>query len=360
MSLRRVLPLVAVGVVLLAPAPTAARADPLVDAQRSAAVLRLRVADLQQQTDTAVEDYDAAQVDLAEAVTARLSAQEVLDRARGDDAAATAVRTARVRTLYQLGGPLALYSDALQGTSPTDVLQGVALAQQVLDADGRAAAGDARTGAELTRAAQAAATAAQAQVGQARRVEALVRQVQGLLAQQQALLAGADATVVRVAQEQQAEKERQAQAAFAARLAAAQLAAAPTGGAVGPVLPASQRAAVALATARTALGKPYVWGATGPDAFDCSGLTGWAYRAAGVSLPRTSQSQWNAGPHPALADLQPGDLLFWGSNAGDPSTIHHVAIYLGGSLMIAAPHTGTVVQIQSVYDNGYVGATRVS
>ena len=76
-------------------------------------------------------------------------------------------------------------------------------------------------------------------------------------------------------------------------------------------------------------------------------------------LPRTSRAQWGVGPHPSLADLQPGDLLFWASNTADPSTIHHVAVYAGGGLMVAAPHTGALVQVQPVYANGYLGATRV-
>jgi cell wall-associated NlpC family hydrolase len=114
----------------------------------------------------------------------------------------------------------------------------------------------------------------------------------------------------------------------------------------------------AIAAARAQLGKPYQWGATGPNSFDCSGLTGWAYGHAGVGLPRTSREQWFAGPHPGLGYLQPGDLLFWAPDTSNAATIHHVAIYIGGDKMIAAPHTGADVAIQSVYLTGYIGAVR--
>ena len=101
-----------------------------------------------------------------------------------------------------------------------------------------------------------------------------------------------------------------------------------------------------------------MWGATGPDAYDCSGLTGAAYRAAGIALPRTSREQWYAGQHVDLGALLPGDLLFWAYDPSNPATIHHVALYAGGGMMVAAPHTGDVVKVQPVYLDGYVGAVR--
>jgi cell wall-associated NlpC family hydrolase len=101
-----------------------------------------------------------------------------------------------------------------------------------------------------------------------------------------------------------------------------------------------------------------VWGATGPDAFDCSGLTQWSYAHVGIQLPRVAADQWNAGPHVPLSELEPGDLLFWATDVTNPVTIHHVAMYVGAGLMIAAPHTGDVVKIQPVYMSGYIGATR--
>ncbi|WP_344438885.1 C40 family peptidase [Kitasatospora nipponensis] len=118
--------------------------------------------------------------------------------------------------------------------------------------------------------------------------------------------------------------------------------------------PATGRAADAVRFAYAQLGKPYRWGATGPDSFDCSGLTGAAWAAAGVSLPRVSQDQWNAGQHVARADLQPGDLVFF---FGD---LHHVGMYIGNGQMIHAPRTGENVMIldMSAMDGSYMGAVR--
>jgi peptidoglycan DL-endopeptidase CwlO len=116
--------------------------------------------------------------------------------------------------------------------------------------------------------------------------------------------------------------------------------------------PASGRAQVAIDEAHRQLGKPYRYGASGPDAFDCSGFTSWVWRAAGVSLPRTSRDQYAQGRKVARADLQPGDLMFFGS------PIHHVGMYLGDGRMIHAPSSGKTVHIASAFRGDYVGATR--
>ncbi len=115
-------------------------------------------------------------------------------------------------------------------------------------------------------------------------------------------------------------------------------------------------AQAAVTFARAQIGKPYVWGGNGNPGFDCSGLTKAAYAAAKVSIPRTSQAQYNAGSRlPAGAALQPGDLLFFGT----ARNIHHVGISLGGTLMIHSPTFGQTVRIQD-YRNlrDYVGASR--
>jgi cell wall-associated NlpC family hydrolase len=91
------------------------------------------------------------------------------------------------------------------------------------------------------------------------------------------------------------------------------------------------------------IGDRYVWGATGPNTFDCSGLVGWAFAQAGISLPRTSEQQWYAGPHVPLADILPGDLVFWHYDPTDPADIDHVALYVGNGMIVAATHTGSYV-----------------
>jgi cell wall-associated NlpC family hydrolase len=122
--------------------------------------------------------------------------------------------------------------------------------------------------------------------------------------------------------------------------------------------------AIAISFARAQLGKAYVWGATGPNTFDCSGLTLRAYEAAGIQLPRTSAQQARVGHRiPAsagLSALAPGDLVFWAYRPGNLSTVHHVAIHLGDGHIIHAPQRGDVVRISTIWAREYAGGTRVA
>ncbi|MDQ1016906.1 C40 family peptidase [Streptomyces afghaniensis] len=106
------------------------------------------------------------------------------------------------------------------------------------------------------------------------------------------------------------------------------------------------KAEKALAFARAQIGKPYVWGAVGPGSYDCSGLTQAAWKAAGVTLPRTTYDQVNAGTTVSLADAQPGDLVFFYDD------ISHVGIYIGNGMMIHAPKPGAYVREESIYYDG--------
>ncbi|MEU3603846.1 NlpC/P60 family protein [Streptomyces sp. NPDC035033] len=117
--------------------------------------------------------------------------------------------------------------------------------------------------------------------------------------------------------------------------------------------PADSRAAAAVLAARSAVGKPYVWGATGPTAFDCSGLMVWSYRQAGISLPRTSAAQRNAGRQVPLSQAQPGDLVTY---RGDAS---HVGIYAGNGQVIHAPYPGARVRYDPVGMMSHVTVTRI-
>jgi peptidoglycan DL-endopeptidase CwlO len=125
----------------------------------------------------------------------------------------------------------------------------------------------------------------------------------------------------------------------------------------GPAGAPSGAAARAVAFARAQLGKPYVWGAAGPSAYDCSGLTMAAYRSAGVWLPRVSRAQWSSGPRVGFGSLAPGDLVFF-AYTGNPATIHHVGIYIGGGAMVEAPYSGASVRIASIGRRDYIGAVR--
>ncbi|MEV8220875.1 C40 family peptidase [Dietzia maris] len=135
-----------------------------------------------------------------------------------------------------------------------------------------------------------------------------------------------------------------------AGLAQAQAQAAPVEfAAPAPVVSTGQRI---LDAATTRVGSPYVWGATGPNSFDCSGLTSWAYKEAGISIPRTSQAQIGGGTQVSKADLQPGDIVAFYSGAS------HVGIYAGNGQVVHAPYSGTSVSYAPVDSMPFYGATR--
>jgi cell wall-associated NlpC family hydrolase len=112
--------------------------------------------------------------------------------------------------------------------------------------------------------------------------------------------------------------------------------------------------AEALRFALTRRGDPYVWGAAGPDSFDCSGLVLWAYAQVGISLEHYTGDQWNEGEHISKSQLEPGDLVFFFPDIG------HVGMYVGNGLMVDAPDFGQDVQVQPVLWNDYVGAVRIA
>jgi cell wall-associated NlpC family hydrolase len=109
----------------------------------------------------------------------------------------------------------------------------------------------------------------------------------------------------------------------------------------------------AMRLALAQIGKNYVWGGTGPDTFDCSGLMQWSWSNAGISIPRVAADQqaWSI-PVP-ISQVQPGDLVFFGNPA------HHVGMYIGNGLMVEAPHTGAVVQLSSIWWDDLAGFGRV-
>jgi peptidoglycan DL-endopeptidase CwlO len=131
-----------------------------------------------------------------------------------------------------------------------------------------------------------------------------------------------------------------------------------SGGSGGSSSHASSRAATAVAAARSALGRPYAWGGNGPGSFDCSGLMVWAWRQAGVTLPRTSYAQYLAGRPVSRSNVRAGDLVFFATNGPGAS---HVGIAISGSSFISATTRGVRVQPigGSYWGSSYVGARRV-
>lgn len=329
------------------PAVTAA-ADPSPQGQANA--LAAQVAKLQTQAEVATERYDAIEARFGQTVTRHVLAQRELEQAELAVTNSNQDYAQQARALYEDGGNLGLIATVLESGGLDDIATRYQDVVSILDASHGVSSQTAKllhSAAAVERSLGAlAAQQTKLQVAASRAAAA----VQADLAQTQALLASVTAQIRALAAQD---------AALAAQAAAADATAAlrsALGTGFASTTPRNAIAATAIAAAKTKLGDTYVWGGSGPDVFDCSGLTQWAYAQAGVSLPRVAADQYNAGPHVALSALQPGDLLFWATDVTDPATIHHVAMYLGNGMMIEAPHTGSVVHIVPVYLDGYIGA----
>ena len=311
---------------------------------------------LNEQADRAVEAYAQARISLA---AARRRAAISHGRVRREEAALTAVRRAMnsvAANAYRSGGTDALMSLVSTSTPQSFLDRASALDRIARDQAARlAATATARhrlAGVE----AQAARDlvdqkAAEAAVGRQRAtIEATLRSQKSLLAN---LQAEERARLARLQAERAAVARRVAAAARATR--ERQLAARSVDPSSDPSPtfysgPASGRAGAAVAEAYNKLGSPYEWAAAGPSRFDCSGLTLWAWARGGVSLPHSAQAQYDSLRHVAQSELEPGDLVFFGS------PIHHVGIYIGSGQMISAPHTGDVVKIQDSSRGDFAGA----
>jgi len=181
---------------------------------------------------------------------------------------------------------------------------------------------------------------------QAREREAAARRARQAAAAAEAARIAAAAAAEQASLRQQSGLVQQASDSFAG----APVTPAPT--APAPTPSGGGGAATAVAEAYRQLGKPYVWGAEGPDSFDCSGLTQWVWAKGGVHLPHYTGDQWNAGRHVSRAELIPGDLVFFHAD------LDHVGVYIGNDQMIHAPHTGTVVRVENVWWSSFQGAVR--
>jgi peptidoglycan DL-endopeptidase CwlO len=310
-----------------------------------------------------VEDFNANQEALA-----RTSARQADTRVRVDAAqaaldAAQQVLDERVRAIY-VNGPVTPLGVLLEAHSVHEALTTAKYQASIVAADNAAIAGVEEAKATLNALAGELAGQREAEVRLRARLLAQRGQISARLAQQRAYLARVNRAVKRAVAEQRRIEEQRRRRALARRLAALRAARAraarrhhhriAAGGGAAP----NGAARAAVAWALDQVGKPYEWGADGPDTFDCSGLTMTAYGVAGVSLPRTSREQWDAGPHVGLADLARGDLVFFADSTADPDTIHHVALYIGRGLMVEAPFTGADVRVSSIDRPDYIGAVR--
>ncbi len=274
------------------------------------------------------------------------------------------------------------YTDSIVGnlTKDEDALQHSEAALQSEQAQQQNVANQAQQ-----EAAQAKSLA-QANQQEAAATQATLNQVQGQLAQQVAQAAiqeaqqeaAAAAAAASSAQRQQATAAAAAAATVAGAVGGSASGAAatnaanqagqtgPAGGSVGPVGGSAQGSGSGMAAVQAAvsqLGVPYVFGGEQPGVgFDCSGLMQWAWAQAGVSIPRTTETEWPSLPHVSLDALQPGDLLFYYNLDGD-SQVDHVVMYTGSGpygtdTVIQAPFTGSTVSYSPIFTEGLIGAAR--
>lgn len=348
----------------LAEVPTAPAESPALAAARAAAAqLAAKVADLQAATESAVEHYNQVAADLKVAQARHARAIQDLDAAGAVQTRADRIAKDRTRTIYMSGGPPGLLDLTIGAAPGMDAFHSFDDTTFFAASDRQRFAAAAAAAAASAAAERVLAATLATQQRLTREAAAARSTVASKLAAEQRLLASASARVQAVLAAEQRAQQREADA-LASMLRSAQHTVGPGVALLADTTPLADAklppfVVRVLAAAEAQLGKPYQWGATGPGSYDCSGLVQQAFAAAGVALPRTSSQQWSAGSHPVDTGVQPGDLLFW-SNGADPATIHHVAIYLGSGYMIAAPHTGTVVQVQPVYYSGFFGVTRVS
>jgi len=342
-------------VTALLPAVSSQAAQP-----KTVAEAQARVDQLNEQAEVITEQYNAAQARLGQASQRAAAATAAAKRAQAQVADARAAVSAFAAQTYESGGAAQTMSAVLATGDPGVAMAKLAALQQI-GSTKSAALTKVRVVGQRYQQALAVASQASAWAKDINtRLAKQKQQIDGLLAQSRHVLA--TLTAAQRAQMLAAQRAKAAAALAAARAAQAPLRASrsitrpadPAPVAMPQTAGGSSVAARAVAAAMSKLGRPYVWGAAGPNSFDCSGLVQWAYRQAGVSTAHYTGAFWNAYRHVSQGDLRPGDLVFFYAD------YHHVGIYIGGGMMVDAPQTGDVVKVQSVAGHGsYRGAVRV-
>ncbi|SFC24598.1 C40 family peptidase [Klenkia taihuensis] len=331
---RTAVPAVVAGVLLTLTAGPAV-AEPTTAAEAADAVTQAA-----QQVEALGEQVHDAELAVADQQAAAAAAAGAADTAA---AAVTALQPqvdAIVRSGFVDGVPSGLET-MLSSDSADEVLQRVSTINQ-LTSHTDAVLGQLALAQQAAQQARADADAAAAQAATA------LADLEAQQDQVQAQLAAYRADYARLAAPLQAQVDR---AVAGPELSAAAMADA---AAAAPAAAPSEAAGVAIEAALAQLGKPYVWGSSGPDGFDCSGLMQYAYAAAGISLPHSSRAQSGLGTPVSRAELQPGDLVFF------YSPVSHVGMYIGNGQMVHASVSGRPVAVTSVDQRGYVGARRVA
>ena len=307
-----------------------------------------RLQELEKDFELVVERYNATREELldiqAEISATRLVVDDIQKRmdARQGDAIDLA------QELYKSGGATVAIESILSAASISDVDTAVQYLRASEEAQAQVfetlAVDRAELNQHLTRLEEGRSRAAAAEA----RLSSLREEIEGKVESQEDEIAELN-EAIEAAERRRAEAARQAaEAARASVPAAPSLSSVPANPAPAP----NGSAQTAVDAALSQVGKPYVWAAVGPDSYDCSGLTMWAWARAGVSLPHNSGMQQAAITPVAQSDLEPGDLMFFGS------PVHHVSMYIGNGQMVEAPYTGQFVRVVSASRSDFVGAGR--
>ena len=314
---------------------------------REVKAIKAQVDALNTKVEIASENYNAASIDYEKAVAKRVAAQAKLTKTKKRLNVVQVHLNDRAKTMYRQGS--AGFVEVLFGAESFDDFASVwDILNNMNENDAKSAAELKQLKAEMVsltdqlKAEEKTAAAAQATM------KSNKDDIESQLAVRQSKLKGVQAEVEALTRAEDAAAQRNA---AAAQRAAASGGSGYSGGGTFPPPTRAPRSQV-VAIAKRYLGAPYVWAASGPNSFDCSGLTSFVYRQVGVSLPHSSRAQINAGQRVSRGDLAAGDLVFFGS------PIHHVGLYIGGGSMIEAPYTGASVRIASMNRSDYAGACR--
>lgn len=343
--LKRLVPLVLVGLLGLALVPGTAQGDTISDKQAEAARIQAEITANGRRADAISEQINGAQYRLDQAQAQISAAETRIQAAEAESNRLEDLLAKRAVQIYKGAGS----STPLDAVDVQDITELSARRKYASAASNK----DNSLVSELTRAREELATqkAQQETVkeqarGERESLAAAKQEIDAANAQQEQLLGSVKGELANLV----AQKQAQESAAAAARAAAA----APgrsgggrsvdTGVSPGNFPAPTGAAGAAVSAAISKLGSPYVYAAAGPDTFDCSGFTMWAYAQAGIRLPHYSGAQYAATVHITRDALQPGDLIFWGPGGSD-----HMGMYVGGGTMIHSPHTGDVVRYSPIY-----------
>ena len=319
-----------------------AYAVPSISDRRDEAVrVKAQIDELDRQVEVAAEAYNEANAEHKGIVSRISKTQEQLDKTNARIGTLQTHLSVRASSMYR-SGPLSFLEVLLE----TEDFEDFASTWDLLRDMNEQEASDVASLKVARAEAQKAKKQLAADEAEAKKVldkmAANKRAIEGKLADRKSKLNGIESEIAAL------ESAEQARAAAAARAAVSRQRT------VARTFPPPTRAARSevVSIAKRYLGAPYRWAASGPNAFDCSGFTMFVYSQVGVSLPHSSRAQYGSGQKVSMGDLQPGDLVFFGS------PIHHVGIYVGGGSYIHAPRTGDVVKISALNRGDYAGACR--